>query len=130
MLVWLALSVTAVINGLVRETWYAGMMSEPAAHRISTLTAILLTGLLVWALSSRWRFASASQALRTGLLWLVMTVLFEFGFGHYVAGHSWRRLLRDYNISAGRVWIVFLLWLIVMPVLFYRLRSRGGGAVR
>ena len=47
-----------------------------------------------------------------------MTVAFEFGFGHFVAGHSWQRLLGDYNLLEGRVWLLFLLWiLVVVPLL-------------
>jgi len=38
-----------------------------------------------------------------GLVWLAMTVAFEFLFGDYVAGHSWDRLLHDYNLFAGRL---------------------------
>ena len=54
-----------------------------------------------------------------GCGWLLFTVAFEFGFGHYVAGHSWQRLLGDYNIFDGRVWSLFLLWLLLMPVPFF-----------
>ena len=54
---------------------------------------------------------------------LAMTVAFEFLFGHYVAGHSWDRLLHDYNLFAGRVWVVVLVWVTVAPYLFFRLRG-------
>jgi apolipoprotein N-acyltransferase len=61
-------------------------------------------------------------AIRIGLIWLVLTVMFEFGFGHFVAGHSWQRLLQDYNIRAGRVWLAILLWVAFAPYLFFRIR--------
>jgi len=59
-------------------------------------------------------------------------VLFEFGFGHWVAGHSWRRLLADYKLLAGRLWALVLVWIGIAPWVFYRLgpepdRSRGHG---
>ena len=44
---------------------------------------------------------------------------FEFSFGHFVAGHSWSRLFQDYNLFAGRLWVLVLLWLTLAPYLFY-----------
>jgi hypothetical protein len=38
-----------------------------------------------------------------GLLWLVLTVAFEFGVGHFVFGRSWESLGEDYNRVAS-VW--------------------------
>jgi len=57
--------------------------------------------------------------LLIGALWLTLTVAFEFGFGHYVMGHSWRYLLADYNILKGRLWSLVLLVTFVSP-LFWR----------
>ena len=35
-------------------------------------------------------------------------MLFELGFGHWVAGHPWSRLLADYDLLAGRIWVLVL----------------------
>ncbi|MDQ3645598.1 MAG: hypothetical protein M3345_01530 [Actinomycetota bacterium] len=42
-----------------------------------------------------------------------MTASFDFGFGHYVDGKSWAVLAKDYDLSAGRVWIAILAWVVV-----------------
>lgn len=57
-----------------------------------------------------------------GLFWLVLTVCFEFLFGHYVAGHPWERLLADYNLLAGRLWVLILATLLFTPALAGRSR--------
>jgi hypothetical protein len=41
---------------------------------------------------------------------------FEFGFGRLVMGHPWSRLLRDYNVFAGRLWGLVLLVVLLMPL--------------
>ena len=46
-----------------------------------------------------------------------MTMLFEFGFGHYVAKTPWKKLFHDYNLLKGRVWSLFLLTDLVSPLL-------------
>jgi len=118
---WLALMVIAIVNGALREFSYGKFISELAAHQLSTLTGIAFTGLFVWFLNRVWALESSAQAWTIGAIWLAITILFEFGFGHFVAGHPWSRLLADYNLFAGRVWILFLLWILVLPYAVYRM---------
>ena len=124
LLVWFLLAVVAITNGIIRQTTYGKSVSDLAAHQISTITAILASGTVVWIVHRFWPIESASQAWTIGLLWLVMTIGFEFGFGHFVAGHSWDRLLADYNILKGRVWFLFLVWVGIMPFVLFKLASR------
>jgi hypothetical protein len=121
---WLILAVVAIANGVMRQAFYGRYLSELAAHQLSTVTGILLTGGVVWILNRFWPIGSAREAWIIGVSWLVMTVLFEFGFGHYVAGHSWSRLLADYNLLAGRVWLLFLVWIAMLPYVTWRLGNR------
>jgi hypothetical protein len=46
-----------------------------------------------------WLHATEKRVLvLIGILWLVLTVAFEFSFGHFVFGRSWEGLASDYNI--------------------------------
>jgi len=112
---WLPLVVLAIANGTLREAWYGRRLSELRAHQVSTLTALLLsTGYM--AVLFAWRpTESLTQALAVGHLWLWLTLAFEFLFGHYVMGHPWRRLLSDYDLRSGRLWVLIPLWLAVGP---------------
>lgn len=117
-LAWFPMVGIAVANGTLRELWYGRHLSDLAAHQLSSLTAVLLFGAYIRFVVRTWRPSSAAQALAVGLLWLVMTVAFEFLFGHYIAGHSWERLLHDYDLLAGRIWPLVLVWVAVAPRLF------------
>jgi hypothetical protein len=119
-LVWFLLAVVAIANGILRQSTYGKAVSELAAHQISTITAILASGAVVWVVNRFWPIESTSQACIIGACWLVMTVIFEFGFGHYVAGHSWERLFADYNVFEGRVWSFFLVWIAVLPFVVFK----------
>ena len=118
---WLILAVVAVINGTLRQFTYGRHLPELTAHQVSTVTGILLTGVTVWMLNRFWPIGSAKEAWIIGACWLLMTIAFEFGFGHYVAGHSWSRLFADYNLLEGRVWSLFLVWTAVLPYVVWRL---------
>ncbi|MCA9743883.1 MAG: hypothetical protein H6695_12950 [Deferribacteres bacterium] len=123
-LYWLPLPFIAILNGLVREYVYGKSVSELAAHQISTAVGIILFSLYLWWLSSYWSLTNQAQAVTLGCSWLVLTLAFEFGFGHFVAGHPWSRLLHDYNLLAGRVWILIPIWSLIAPVIAMRLRAK------
>jgi hypothetical protein len=122
-LVWVPMVAVAIANGVVREAWYGKHLSELAAHQVSTLTSVILFGVYIWFILRIWPPTSAAQAIAVGLLWLAMTIAFEFLFGNYVAGHSWERLLHDYNLLARRIWPLVLFWIAVAPYLFFRTRK-------
>lgn len=121
-LAWFILMVAAIINGAIREAVYKNRLGDLSAHQFSTLTGIILIGVIVWGLSRLWPLASAKQAWTVGFVWLAMTIAFEFLFGNFIAGHPWSKLLHDYNIFAGRVWLLVLIWTTIAPYVFYKLK--------
>jgi hypothetical protein len=120
-LAWFPMTVIAIANGVLRVGTYGKRMSELRAHQVSTLTGVLFIGLFIALLGYFLPLRAASEAWTVGAAWLVMTVAFEFLFGHYVAKHSWERLLQDYNLLKGRIWPLILVWIAVAPYLFFRL---------
>jgi hypothetical protein len=123
-LAWVPMIFIAVINAGIRELIYAKYLGELRAHQVSTATGIFLFGLYIWLLTHLWHIQSTEQALLIGLIWLLLTVGFEFLFGHYVVGQEWSKLLADYNLSAGRVWIFVLIWTAIAPLVFFSLQNK------
>ncbi len=121
-LAWLILLIVAIINGAIREVVYKNSLGELRAHQASTLSGIILFAIIVWGLSRLWPLHSAKQAWTVGFIWLMLTVVFEFLFGHFAMGHPWSKLLNDYNIFEGRVWLLVLIWTTVAPYVFYKLK--------
>jgi len=121
---WVPMVAIAVVNGAAREAWYGKRVPEVQAHQISTAAGVVLFGAYIWVIIRLWPPESLEEAVRVGLVWLALTVAFEFLFGHYVAHHSWRRLFRDYNVFAGRVWLLVLIWVAIAPYVFLRLQRQ------
>jgi len=88
---WLPMVLIGISNGILRESTYGKYLDELRAHQISTLTGILFFSLYIGTLVYFWGLESSDQAITIGLIWLVLTVGFEFLFGHFIAGHSWSR---------------------------------------
>lgn len=122
-LAWFLMIPIAVLNGTVREFVYGPRMSELAAHQLSTFIAMVLFAVYTWILGRIMPLAGALQALQVGLMWLVLTVVFEFGMGRFISGHSWSRLFEDYNLLAGRVWVLIPMSVFVLPYLVNRFQQ-------
>lgn len=126
-LAWVGAPVLAIINGGARESLYADAVGDEAAHAISTGTLLVLLGGYMWLLQRRWPLESEREALSVGGIWAALAIAFEFGFGHWVEGDSWTTLLANYDVTAGKVWILVPAGLVVGPEVARRLTARERG---
>jgi len=120
---WFGVVVLGLFNATIHQVVYDRYVNELAGHQISTLTFAILVGLYTWTLSGFLKLTPPGEAIGVGLMWMVMTIIFEFGLGHYVVGDSWRKLLADYNLLDGRVWGLCILWVGLAPYDFYRISA-------
>lgn len=118
-LAWVPMAVLAILNGTLRQFTYGKVMSTLQAHQLSTVTLILIFFAYVWLLNSLWPLPSWTQAAWIGLVWLLLTVAFEFGVGRFIAKQSWEQLLQGYNIFAGNLWPLVPLAVAVLPALVF-----------
>jgi hypothetical protein len=121
--IWIALLVLAVVNGALRESVLELRMGEQLAHVVSTI--ILSGAIFIAALFTiLWIGAqNAYEAFLVGILWVLLTVAFEFFAGHYLFGSSWQSLIADYNLFRGRIWLLVLLTNLLAPALAFYARA-------
>lgn len=105
-LVWAIVLVLANVNGGVRELWLIPRIGPNAGHVLSTLLLAMVVLAVAWK-SVQWiGVQSLSETMIAGTMWLVLTLAFEFGAGHFLFRKPWSELVADYNVSAGRIWII------------------------
>ena len=123
LLFWVVLAAVGVANGTVRQLGYGPHMDPDAAHVVSCFTAIALI-MVATRIYAAWEGPrlTPGRAGAVGASWVALTILFEFGFGHYVMGHPWSRLLADYDFTAGRLWVLVLASIGITPWLWVRPR--------
>jgi hypothetical protein len=114
-LIWCALLVIASINGIAREAVLIPRIGDVAGRAVSTVALSVLIIILTW-ISIAWIAPrSTLQAWVVGVIWVALTLAFEFLAGHYVFHNPWSRLLEDYNVLRGRLWILVLVTTLVSP---------------
>ena len=121
LVVWGIMLLVSVANGACRDFTYGKRMGELAAHQLSTASSIIVLGLVIFGYIRLYPPASFLQAFGIGLFYMTLTIAFEFLFFHYVGGHSWSSLMRNYNVHEGRVWVLVLVWIAVAPSLAFRI---------
>lgn len=122
--VWLLLMGTEVVHGIARTVLLAPRTGDLKARQISVFTgSALIMGITY--LTIRWIGSrNTGTLLRLGLLWLMLTLLFEFVLGRKVLHLSWQRLLSDYDPRKGGLQPIGLLIMTLAPLLMERLKSK------
>ena len=121
-LFWLPMIVIAFANATLRQLVFIKSMSELKAHQLSTLTLIILCSIYVWFVFPLLNIQSPKQALLIGFVWVLLTIAFEFSLGR-LTNKSWSYLFQDYDIFTGHIWLLFLLWLFLLPYLCYIIKK-------
>ena len=115
--------VIAFANATLRELVFIKQFSEFRAHQLSTITLIILCSIYIWLVFPLLSIQNAKQAFLVGFAWVLLTVAFEFSLGRFT-NKSWEYLFQDYNLFAGRIWLLFLFSLFVLPYLFYKVKNK------
>lgn len=122
LLLWAAIIPMAIANGIFRDTVLVRSLGQKKSRTVSGLS--LSAGILAWTiLTIPWiPLPGLMQYAGVGLLWLTLTVAFEFLFGRVVTKKSWQELLRAYRFENGDIWPLVLMAVTVSPVAAAALR--------
>ena len=110
-LVWLVIIAAEMVHGILRGVLLVPIVGDLPARKIGVLIGALLIFAVAY-LFIRWIAAQTKpQFLTLGLLWVVLTLLFEIGLGRLVLGLPWERITEDYGVTRGgfmRVGLLFM----------------------
>jgi hypothetical protein len=120
---WLAILVFAVINGILREK-----VLIPALGSFVSLTAsgLILSGFIFFVAFfavSGFNHPSVPIYWLAGFIWLLLTLIFEFGFGLFVLHKDISELLAAYTFKGGNIWPIVLVSTAVSPRLAAHLKG-------
>ena len=121
---WIGFAVIAVAGGIIRVTLLEPRLGEQVANVTETLGLVAVLAGVLW-LAVPWLLPGLRprDLKRVGVFWVVLTLAFEFLFGHFVDGADWSALLANYAVTAGRLWVLVPLLMGVGPMLIGRLKA-------
>ncbi|MCW9023938.1 MAG: hypothetical protein OQK73_04580 [Gammaproteobacteria bacterium] len=121
--IWLVIVVAAILNGMFRENVLEPAIGESMALSLSGILLAVLVFLVTLILVSFIGSSESEIYIWVGFLWVVLTLSFEFLFGHFVAGKSWQEIMQVFNIKKGDLFIVVLFVTAISPWLTAKLRG-------
>jgi hypothetical protein len=116
---WLPLPVIGTLNGMLRGFLLNQIFPDFAARQFSSLFMIVWILLYIEVIYEKLNIRKSAHAWITGFTWLFLTVAFEFALG-LILGSSVPSMLADYNLLAGRLWVVALMAILVGPILYFK----------
>ncbi len=121
--VWAVIAVTESVHGTLRQLFLAPLLGDFRARQVSVFTGSVLITLIAFLLI-RWIGATRTRTLLAiGLLWLVLTLIFEVSLGRLL-GIDWRRILADYDLRHGGLMLIGMVVLLLAPLAAARLKER------
>ena len=122
-LIWLAIAILAIGNGVLRESVLVPMLGQGLALPISGISLSIIVFIVTYFAFGFFGKQSFLTYFLIGLQWVFMTLIFEFVFGHYVAGKSWSTILQVFDTTKGDLFIFVLLMSLISPVLVAKIKS-------
>jgi hypothetical protein len=112
------------VHGVLRAVLLVPLVGDLPARQVGVPVGSLLV-FAVACLCIRWVAARTKlQLVGVGLLWAVLTVLFEVGLGRPVLDLPWDRVAEDYDPTRGGFLGLGLLFMAVSPLPAARGRGR------
>ncbi|OGP24836.1 MAG: hypothetical protein A2X93_00155 [Deltaproteobacteria bacterium GWC2_56_8] len=126
LLTWVLMVLFAIGNGVFAEFVLAKALGAYPVHLYKTVLAIA-----VIFIASRLYLeraypdgATVNAAIYTGLLWSASSIVFEFGFGHFIVGLPMEKIVAEYRISEGRLWSLVIVSELIFPTLNFFISFR------
>jgi hypothetical protein len=119
--VWFILAMSAIAVATFRIGVLLPPFGEQAAHQLGTVLYLIVQFFIIYFFIRKMKIKDVKTLIIIGTFWTVITIIFEFIFGHYVMGHPWQKLFADYNLFSGRLWVLVLINNIVAPLISWKI---------
>lgn len=111
------IAIAEVLHGILRVRFLNRRLGDRRARQIAVFTGSGLILIIAWALVPWINPSTVAQCLWIGLLWLLLMLAFEIGFGRFVFRASWKRLLSDFDFRQGGLLSIGMAILFFAPLI-------------
>ena len=123
--VWFLIMIAESVHGTIRRLLVEPALGDLRARQVSVFTGMLLI-FAITLLCIRWmRLGSVTQLLLVGVLWGVLTLVFEIVVGMFVLGYGADRIAEDFDPRRGGFMGIGLTLMLLAPLLAAHVRKLG-----
>ena len=117
LIAWMLILCLAVANGALREAVLIPSLGRASGLVLSGVLLCVCVALVAYVLVRLEQGIMVRQSAFVGILWLCLTLAFEFSFGRYIQHKPWPELLGAYTFKGGNLWPLVLLVTLLAPYL-------------
>ncbi len=121
-MIWIIIALLAILNGIFRESVLVSTLGPSMAISVSGLMLSLIVFIVTYLSFPLFGKHPSHTYFLIGLQWVVMTLVFELLFGHYVVGKPWSDILQVFNIMKGDLFIIVLVMSLLSPLLVAKIK--------
>ena len=121
-MIWIIIALLAILNGIFRENVLVSNLGQSTATSVSGITLCLIVFIVTYISFPLFGRHHALTYFFIGLQWVLMTLLFELFFGHYIMGKSWSDILQVFNIMKGNLFIIVLIVSLFSPLFVAKIK--------
>lgn len=123
MTVWFIILCAEFTHGILRTVLLVPYIGDFQARQIGVFSGSMLI-LIIACRFIRWIGAqTVGSLLATGIIWLILMLLFELCFGRFILHLPWRKVLEDYDVMRGGLLPFGMLFLTFSPLIAAKLRG-------
>jgi hypothetical protein len=119
----LAILVLAILNGILREKVLVPALGSAAGLVASGILLSVCILFIAWMGAPWYGLLPSRQWFLIGVFWLLLTLIFEFGFGRIAQHKTWTELFEAYTFKGGNIWPLVLLVTLFAPWLMAKIRG-------
>lgn len=124
LLIWTGLAAFVTLVGFLRPLAFEPGLGMVGAQFLTAALSILAIAGAAWRFGRGRPAPEPADYLRAGLLWAGLTLLLETVGALLIARIPISLMISNYDLPAGRLWVVVLAALFFVPVLVGRAASR------
>lgn len=116
-IVWFTFGIASSILVGVRNNVFNGMFDDGIARLLTVVILIAFILVMTYVLLHVTDMIFQDKDLLViGVLWVVLTVVFEFLFGSFILSSSWEFFAADFDVIQGGYWVLILFVQLLSPL--------------
>ena len=123
-IIWGIIALLAIINGIFREGILLSNLGQNMAILVSGIMLSIIVFMVTYISFPLFGKHHVHTYFLIGLQWVIMTLIFELIFGHYVMGKPWSEILQVFNIMQDDLFIIVLVVSLFSPLLVAKMRNK------